>query len=85
MRARELKELLDHRPFRPIRLHISSGEHVDVIHPEQVMLGRSMIVVAIKLTRGIMDNFAWYNLIHVVKISLLRGARKAGLRRKRRA
>ena len=83
MRADELKQLLDRRPFQPIRLHISSGEHADVIHPEAAMLGRSLIVVALKRRAGIVHQFAWYNLLHVVKISPLRAARKA--RRRRRA
>jgi len=85
MRAEDLKKLLDRRPFQPMRIHISSGESVDVRHPEMVMLSRSIIFVAIKLVRGLLHDFAWYNLIHVVKVEPLRQARRAGHRRQRRA
>lgn len=40
MRAEELKALLDRRPFQPIRLQISSGEIVDVLHPEMAIVSR---------------------------------------------
>ena len=81
MRSNELKELLDHRPFRPIRIHITSGEYVDVIHPEMALVGRSAFVVALRPVRGVADAFAWYSLIHIVKVVSLRRAK----RRKRRA
>ena len=65
--------------FRSI--HTTSGEYVDVIHPEMAMVGRSAFVVALRPVRGVADAFAWYSLIHIVKVVSLRSAK----RRKRRA
>ena len=81
MRWNELKELLDLRPFKPIRIHITGGDYVDVMHPEMAMVGRSTFVVALRPVRGVADAFAWYSLIHIVKVVQLRSAK----RRKRRA
>jgi len=85
MRVEDLKKVLDRRPFEPLRIHISSGDHLDVRHPEMVILSRSMIFIAIKFVRGIVHDFAWYSLIHVVKVEPLRNARRVGHRRQRRA
>jgi len=85
MRADELKALLDRRPFKPIRIQMSSGEHVDVTHPEMAMLARSTFVVAMKPVRGVADYFGWYSLIHVVKVVPLRNVKRTSQRRKRRA
>jgi len=78
MIARELREILDRRPFRPIRIRISSGQYVDVAHPETVLLGSTMFSFVIPRKNGTYD-MGWYNLVHVVKIEPLR------LRKKRRA
>jgi hypothetical protein len=76
MRADELRALLDHRPFQPIRLHISSGEHVDVIHPKMALVSRFQVAVALSPNRRVADVIAHYNLIHVVKISRLQPRRR---------
>ena len=68
MRAEELRMLLDRRPFRPLRIHISSGEYVDVIHPEMAFVSRSLVAVAVPPTRGVAEAIAHYSLIHVVKV-----------------
>ncbi len=80
MRAEELVSLLHRRPFRPMRLHITSGEHVDIRHPEMALVSRSLVAVGLAGRGMVADHFVWYNLIHVVKISPLNGN---GHRRKR--
>ena len=80
MRAGELRSLLDHRPFRPLRIYISSGEHVDVVHPEMAIVSRSLVAVGLHPRRRVADVIVHYSLIHVVKIVPL-----SRLRRRRRA
>jgi len=79
MRADELQKLLSQRPFEPIRLHISSGQTVDIHHPELAIVSRSLVFVAVPL-RGkrakpgdVFDYVAHYNLLHIVKIEPLNG------------
>jgi len=75
MIAKELRAILDRRPFTPVRIHISSGQHVDVTHPEKVIILPSMFMFAIP-RRGDDYDTGWYNLVHVVKVEALRKRRK---------
>lgn len=78
MRAAELSELLKRRPFQPVRLHISSGERVDIRHPELALVSRSLVAVGVGQAEGVADHIVHYNLLHVVKIEPLNGTRKPG-------
>ncbi|MCH8165198.1 MAG: hypothetical protein IH889_06275 [Planctomycetes bacterium] len=74
MRAVELRELLDQRPFEPIRLHISSGQTVDIKHPEMAFVTRSLVFVGVTDSDDrVADYGIFYNLLHVVKIEPLDG------------
>ena len=76
MRADELRKLLDRRPFEPIRLHLSSGQTVDIKHPEMAFVTHSLVVVGVTESddAGVADYAVHYNLLHVVKIEPLNGA-----------
>jgi hypothetical protein len=68
--------MLGRRPFQPIRLHISSGETVDIKHPELAFVTRSLVVVGITESDDLVADYAaHYNLLHVVKIEPLNGQR----------
>jgi len=85
MRPDELKTLLERRPFEPFRMIISSGEHVDVRHPEMAIVARSYVAAAVRPRKGIAEHVAWYSLIHVVKVVPLGDLRRRRSRRKRTA
>jgi len=76
----ELKELLQRRPFEPFRLLLTSGECVDVRHPEMAIVARSDLAVALRPKKGAGEQAVWYCLLHIVKASPL----PAGTRRIRR-
>ena len=82
MRADELQNMLNQRPFEPLRLHITNGQPVDIRHPELAIVGRSLVFIA--SGRGdqpdaeaepgrIVHHVAHYNLLHIVKIEPLNG------------
>ena len=79
MRADDLQKLLNTRPFEPLRLHISSGQWVDVRHPEMAIVGRSMVFVAVAQSGKpaepghVVESVAHYSLMHIVKIEPLDG------------
>jgi len=81
MHAKDLKAILDRRPFDPVRLHLSSGEHVDITHPEMAIVSRSTVAVGVHDKDGIADGIIQYNLIHIVKIEQRNGRRTARRRR----
>lgn len=69
MRPEELKQIIDARPFVPIRLHMSTGERVDITHPDAAVVARTLVVVGSGMSAdGIADRTSWYNLLHIVKI-----------------
>ncbi len=73
MRADELHEFLRATPFAPFRLHINSGQHVDVMHPETALVARSLVAVGVVGGDGQVDHLVHYNLIHIVKFEPLDG------------
>lgn len=76
MRAAELRARLDRRPFEPIRLHISSGQTVDIKHPWMAFVTRSLVVIGVtESDERVADYAVHYNLLHIVKIEPLDGAR----------
>ena len=82
MRTDELRVLLDRRPFEPIRLHITSGQTVDIKHPEMALVTRSLVVVGVTDSDARVADYAiHYNLLHVVKIEPLDGNQPAKRRK----
>lgn len=72
MRPEELVDIIGKRPFQPIRLHMSTGEAVDITHPEAAIVARTTVVVARGMNqRHIADSTTWYNLLHIVKVEQL--------------
>jgi hypothetical protein len=73
MSGEELRRILRRRPFKPVRVHISSGETVDLRHPEEALVSQSTFAFA---TGPLHNDVGWYNLIHVVKVVPLTRSRK---------
>ncbi len=72
MRADVMRKLLDRRPFEPMRLHISSGQTVDIKHPEMAFVTRSLVFLGVTDSdERVADYGVFYNLLHVVKIEPL--------------
>jgi hypothetical protein len=77
----DFRAILNSHPFKPFRICMSNGEHIDVRHPEMATVLPSVVRFEIggpsdEVGRG------WYNLIHVVKIVELNGRPKRRRRRK---
>jgi hypothetical protein len=67
MSSEELKELIFKRPFKPIRLLLTTGEWIDIRHPEMALLGRSYVAMPLEQKRGVDAQMVWHSLIHSVK------------------
>jgi len=71
MRER-LQLLLNRRPFRPFRLHLSSGIQHVIAHPEQAMIIGSYLDIATRQTTGhLAIDSVFVSLIHVVQLEPL--------------
>lgn len=43
----EIAALLRKRPFQPFRVHLSDGQHFDVVHPELASLSNRYLMVCV--------------------------------------
>jgi hypothetical protein len=78
MRPEDMRSFLDRRPFEPFRIHISSGQTVDVTHPKAAIVSCSLFAVAVSPKNGVGEYLIHYNPLHVVKIEPLLGNRRRG-------
>lgn len=46
MNERNMREFLDKKPFLPLKVTLSSGQVVEITHPENVLLTKTKLVVA---------------------------------------
>ena len=68
MRLEEVQQLLQARPFRPFRLHLSNGRSHEVRHPELAVAGRTTMFIgkpAPDLPEPAYDDFAIVTLLHI--------------------
>jgi hypothetical protein len=47
MKAEDLIELLEERPFSPLRLHLSSGRTHEVRHPEMAIVSEGIVTIGL--------------------------------------
>jgi hypothetical protein len=48
MTAEEILELLEDRPFRPLRLHLADGRIREIRHPELAFVSKSHIAIGLQ-------------------------------------
>ena len=83
MRHEELYKALHKSPFHPFRIQLTNGDSWVIRHPDFAALSRSSVLVGISSGDDeIPDTFNQYDLLHVVGIEPLNGA-KTKRRRKR--
>ena len=81
----QFKAVFEKRPFRPVRIFITSGETVDVQHPEQLLITPASFGFVISTKKGEVKDMGWYSLIHVVKVVPLSSLRRRKSRKTRTA
>jgi len=47
MTAEELVELLEERPFKPLRLHLADGRMREIRHPEMAVVSKDSVSIGI--------------------------------------
>lgn len=64
----DLRDLLAERPFKPLRLHLTDGTNVDILHSELAVLIRfKLTLYTLSREPGIMDKDVHISLMHIVK------------------
>lgn len=75
MRAEELRQLLDRRPFVPLRLYFSDGSSFEIRYPDMALLTRSTVEIGIaeREEERIADGVAYCTLPHIVRVESVNG------------
>jgi hypothetical protein len=69
MTVQTFKQMLARRPFKPVRLVLSSGQSYEIRHPEMALLTRTDILVGVDETDdGVPAEFKIVSLLHVTAI-----------------
>jgi hypothetical protein len=68
MISNELRQLVRSVPFRPLRLHLADGRHVDVPHPDYILILHKEPVAIVERDDGRSE---WINLPIVTSVEAL--------------
>jgi hypothetical protein len=72
MTVQTFLEMLDRRPFGPVRLVLSSGQSYEIRHPEMALLTRTDLLVGVDIGEdGVPAEFKVLSLLHVTAIEPL--------------
>ena len=67
--AKQIRELLDTRPFKPFRICMSDGSHRDILHHDMAWVLKGTVEVGINLDA---DGFAEYatrcSILHITRL-----------------
>jgi hypothetical protein len=67
MRQDDLDEYLDHEPFQPFRIYLSTGVFFDINEPQLAYTGRTTLSLGLPI-EGDQQRFLTIALIHIVWI-----------------
>ena len=69
MTTQTFREMLARRPFQPVKLTLSSGQSLEIRHPEMAMLTRTSILIGVDpADDGVPAEFKIVSLLHVTSI-----------------
>lgn len=70
MRPEALASRLRRQPFVPIRIHTTDGTAYDVCHPENAMVLRGRVDIAVDRdpTTGVVGRVDFLSLLHIIRV-----------------
>ncbi len=68
---KEVRDRVRTRPFKPFRLHLANGKTLRVPHPDFILVGSDMIVVATELPEGVPGGLNLIPYEHVGRVEML--------------
>lgn len=74
MTIEQLRQMHQAQPFRPFRVHITDGRHLDVHHPE--FLAHTESGRTVMIAKG--EHFEIVDLLLVTSLEPLNGAKRSG-------
>jgi hypothetical protein len=72
MTPEDLRLLVKRKPFKPFRITMATSEAFDVLHPELLLVGRSIAALGLAKSsieeEPIADNIIWLDLNQIVHV-----------------
>ncbi|MCP5519347.1 MAG: hypothetical protein H7A45_19050 [Verrucomicrobiales bacterium] len=70
--ARQIRELLQARPFKPFRICMADGKHYDITNHDMAFVGRNTVEVGLNLdVEGFAECFARCSILHITRLENL--------------
>jgi hypothetical protein len=67
--AKQLRELLQSKPFKPFRICLSDGTHYDITNHDVAFVGKNTVEVGLNLDPdGFAEYFARCSILHITKL-----------------
>ena len=67
--AKQIRELMQVKPFQPFRIHHSDGSHHDITNHDMAFVGRNTVEVGLELDPdGFAEYFTRCSIMHITKL-----------------
>jgi hypothetical protein len=78
MTAEDLIELLEERPFVPLRLRLDDDRSYDIRHPEMAIVSPTLIFVGLPRNEGskMVERVTYCSIAHIVEVEPVELAKK---------
>jgi hypothetical protein len=79
MTSEDLIELLEERPFVPVRLHLDNGRFHDIRHPEMAIVTPTLVAIGFSQSDGsrIVERVRLCSISHIVEAEPIEQARSS--------
>jgi hypothetical protein len=74
MRAQDVQDFVQRKPFEPFRITLTDGRTYDVLHPELAMVGHRTVAVGLPKPSGpksVYDRLVTVSFLHIMQIEPL--------------
>ena len=67
--AKQLREQLQAKPFKPFRIYLSDGTHHDITNHDMAFVGKNTVEIGLNLdSEGFAEYFARCAILHITKL-----------------
>jgi hypothetical protein len=67
--AKDIRDLMQAKPFRPFRIHMSDGSHYDITNHDAAFVGKNIVEVGRNLdSDGFAEYFTRCSILHITKL-----------------
>ena len=74
MTSEELIEMLEERPFVPLRLHLSNGRTHEIRHPEMAIVGEDVMALGIEREESDRPRLRFVSITHINEVEPISNA-----------